>query len=156
MLLLLLYLIIFGFSGQDGEQSGGLSLYVSEKCAQIVNTLTGKNWTEQMLRSIAKFFEHPIRKFAHFSEYTCMGMLVYVLWSPWIKRGAGLYLLTVAWVFFSAVIDEAHQFFVPGRYCSFADVLLDSAGGIFGLLLCILTVKLNEKRKHKKKRIASK
>ena len=140
-LLILLYLVIFRFSGQDGEESGILSLYVSEKCVKIVNTISGKNWTEQMLDGMAKFFEHPLRKLAHFSEYACMGVLVCILWSPWLNRGKKLYFLTAAWVFLSAAADEFHQSFVPGRYCSFADVLLDTLGGSFGILICIWCMK---------------
>lgn len=49
-------------------------------------------------------------------------------------------MLTAAWVFLSAAGDELHQYFVPGRYASFLDVLLDTWGGVCGMLFCILTV----------------
>lgn len=29
------------------------------------------------------------------------------------------------------ILDEFHQFYVPGRYCSFKDFLIDSAGILF-------------------------
>ncbi len=32
VLLLVLYVLIFGFSAQDGEQSGSISQIISEKC----------------------------------------------------------------------------------------------------------------------------
>ena len=150
-LLALLYLAIFGFSGQTGEESGSLSFYISEKCAEIVNALAGQHWTEQMLNSVALYFEHPIRKLAHFTEYACMGILVYTMWVPWKKPGRRLYMLTVIWVFLSAAADELHQFFVPGRYCSFADVLLDTLGGCFGILVCVLSAKVFTKRRKAQK-----
>lgn len=137
-LLALLYLVIFSFSAQDGEQSGSLSMMISEKCAEILNSLSGKHWSEAVLAGWAEYFEHPLRKLAHFSEYACMGVLVYILWSQWMRRGKGLYLLTVLWVFVSAAGDEFHQLFVPERYGSFADVLLDTCGGAFGMLFCIM------------------
>lgn len=149
-LLFLLYLIIFEFSGQDGEESGSLSLFISEKCAEFVNAIGNKHWTEQMLQSMAVYFEHPIRKLAHFSEYACMGVLVHSMWRPWIDRNKRLYLLTVCWVFVSAAVDEFHQSFVPGRYCSFADVLLDTCGGIFGIFICIWFCKIVTAVKRKK------
>ncbi len=34
-----------------------------------------------------------------------------------------------------AVLDEIHQFFVPGRFCSFQDVLADTAGLLLALWL---------------------
>ena len=142
LLLFWLYILIFGFSGQDGEESGNLSLTISEKCVEVINSLAGNPWSGQRMESIALYFEHPLRKLAHFTEYACMGILVYVLWSPWIKKGKGLTALTVAWVFVSAALDEVHQFFVPGRYCSFWDVLLDTWGGFCGVLLCLLLLKV--------------
>lgn len=142
VLLLALYLIIFGFSAQDSEQSGSLSQLISEKCVEFINRLSGRHWSQVFMENLAEYFEHPIRKLAHFSEYACMGILVYALWSQWLKQGRRLYLLTVAWVFLSAAADEFHQLFVPGRYGSFWDVCLDTCGGAFGLLLCVLAGRL--------------
>lgn len=141
-LLVLLYIMIFSFSEQDGEQSGSLSQMISEKCAELINVLSGRHWSEAVVAGWAEYFEHPIRKMAHFMEYACMGVLVYVLWSQWLRRGKRLYGLTVLWVFLSALGDEIHQLFVPGRYGSFADVLLDTCGGTFGMLLCIWLYRL--------------
>lgn len=149
ILLLSLYVLIFGFSAQDGEQSGSLSMLISEKCVELLNTLSGKHWSQVFMENLAGYFEHPIRKLAHFSEYTCMGILVFMIWSQWLKRGKKLYLLTVLWVFVSAAADEFHQYFVPGRYASFADVCLDTCGGAFGVLLCVLVLRIWGKRRGK-------
>ena len=137
-LLCLLYSVIFSFSAQDGTQSGNLSMMVSEKCVELFNSLTGRGWTESVIKNLAAYFEHPIRKLAHFAEYALMGVLVYILWRQWMMRGRKLYLLIVLWVFVSATADEIHQFFVPDRWCSPGDILLDTLGGIFGLW-CIIT-----------------
>lgn len=66
ILLVLLYRLIFVFSGQDGEESGSLSAMISEKCAELLNAISGKHWTQNVLDSMAAYFEHPIRKLAHF------------------------------------------------------------------------------------------
>lgn len=142
LFLLLLYRIIFGFSAQDSEQSGSLSLMISEKCIELVNTISGKHWSDVVMGELAAYFEHPLRKLAHFTEYTCMGILVYTMWRPWKKRDKGLYGIVVLWVFISAAFDEFHQYFVPGRYSSFADVLLDTCGGIFGILISVFIEKI--------------
>ena len=139
ILLVLLYLLIFAFSGQDGEESGSL------------NAISGKHWTQNVIDSMAAYFEHPIRKLAHFSEYACMGMLLYGVWRPWKERNRKLYLLIVLWVFVSAGADEFHQLFVPGRYGCFADVVLDTCGGAFGLLVCVCVEKIVRRRKQKRK-----
>jgi len=141
-LLLLLYMVIFSFSAQDGEQSGSLSRIVSEKCAEVLGNLSRGKLSQAVLKSMADYFEHPIRKLAHFSEYACMGILVFILWSQWMRQGKRLKLLTVGWVFVSAAGDEFHQLFVPGRYGSFADVVLDTCGGAFGMLLCLFVLRI--------------
>lgn len=141
ILLILLYLLIFSFSAQDGEESGSLSQVISEKCVEIINNLSGRHWSDAVRSSLAEYFEHPIRKLAHFSEYACMGILVYVLWAQWTEKGKALYVLTIVWVLLSAAADEFHQLFVPGRYGSIADVLLDTVGGAFGMLLCVWSLK---------------
>ena len=147
VLLMLLYLMIFSFSEQDGEQSGTLSQMISEKCAELINVLSGRRWSDAVVAGWAEYFEHPIRKMAHFMEYACMGVLVYVLWSQWLQRGKRLYILTVLWIFLSALGDEIHQLFVPGRYGSLADVLLDTSGGTFGMLFCIFVYRLYRRRR---------
>lgn len=139
-LLGILYYTIFHFSAQDSGESGSLSRMISEKCVGILNSLSGAGWSDAAMAGMAEYFEHPLRKLAHFSEYACMGVLVYVLWSQWMRQGWRLRLLTAVWVFLSAAGDEFHQYFVPGRYASFADVMLDTCGGVFGMLFCICVV----------------
>lgn len=153
-LLLVLYVLIFFFSAQNGEESGGLSELISRKCVELLNALSGRNWTELFMEGLTEYFEHPIRKLAHFGEYAAMGVLVYGMWYPWRERIGGkrrLFLLTVCWVFVSAGADELHQAFVPDRYNSIWDVLLDTAGGCFGGALCWGATRLWAGRAKKKK-----
>lgn len=149
ILLFLLYMVIFGFSAQDGERSGGISYMISEKCVEFADTVSGKNWTNLVKKEMVGSLEHLIRKLAHFAEYTCMGILVYIMWRPWRKRGKGLYGLVILWVFLSASGDEFHQLFVPGRVGSFADVCLDTCGGAFGVMLCAVMERINGKMKYR-------
>lgn len=134
----LLYVLIFCFSEQDGDTSGGLSRMISEKCVELIKTLSGKDWSQAVMDAMAEYFEHPIRKLAHFAEYAVMAVFVYTMWRPWKERNKRLYLLVILWVAVSAAGDEMHQLFVPGRYGSAADVLLDTCGGAFGTWCCVL------------------
>lgn len=142
VMLFLLYVMIFSFSAQDAEQSGGLSHRISETCVEVVEDVAGKNWTDVVKKQLIDSFEHPIRKMAHFTEYCWMGILVYVMWRPWLERGRRLYWLIPVWVFLSAAGDEFHQLFVPGRHAGIEDVLLDTCGGLFGMILCICAEKI--------------
>lgn len=152
-LLVLLYLLIFSFSEQNGEESGNLSYYICERCIEILNSLSGRRWSDLMMQGMAEYFENPVRKFAHFAEYACMGILVYSFLAPWMLRGKRLYFVVIIWVFLSAAADEIHQLFVPGRCGSFWDVLLDTCGGVFGMFVCVMIGKWLSKRHFRIKQI---
>ena len=149
ILLLALYMMIFDFSAQDAEQSGSLSMRISENAVRFLSSFAGRGWTQAFQEELAAYFEQPIRKLAHFSEYACMAVLIYLVWSPWLKQRKKLYLLVILWVFVSGACDEFHQSFVPGRYCSFADVCLDTGGGVFGLLMCLAARWIRTRRRWK-------
>lgn len=140
-LLLILYLLIFSFSEQDGEESGRLSFYISRLGVEIWNKVVRGNWTEEILESMAHYWENPVRKFAHFAEYTVMGILVTGILNDWI-RNRKKYAWMLLWIFVSASMDELHQVFVPDRCGCFADVLLDTCGGAFGIFLFWLFLKI--------------
>lgn len=135
-LLLLLYSIIFVFSGQDGDTSGGISMAVSRQGVKIWDELTDAHMTPGMLEEKAVSFEHPIRKMAHFMEYALMGILTYNILNCYVDKKGKSYFLAVLWVCLSAALDEFHQYFVPGRWACLSDVLLDTCGGAVGALLC--------------------
>lgn len=161
--LVLLYVMIFFFSGQDGEASGSLSHRVTEVIVEQVGEITRKNWTDEIKASLVSFWENPVRKLAHFSEYTGMGILVFLIWIPWVTgtkwRGKAFRWngLVILWVFLSASLDEWHQTFVSGRSGNVFDVLLDTSGGCFGLMLCWIVMALvmgRSKRKESVKVVA--
>jgi VanZ family protein len=135
ILLSLLYVMIWGFSAQDGAESGGLSHAISEKVTDLLDAISRGDFTEEYREGLAAWLEHPIRKMAHFAEYAVMGVLMFGIWRPWIKMNKKTAILTIAAVCFSASVDELHQFFVPDRYPSVADVLLDTCGGATGLFV---------------------
>ncbi|MCM1569335.1 MAG: VanZ family protein [Roseburia sp.] len=140
--LFFLYCIIFIFSNQDGEVSGSVSYQVSKKCVELLGDVTDQNWNEERQNILAVYFEHPLRKLAHFTEFACMAALLYLLWRQWMDRGGRLFILVTVWVFLSAGLDELHQLFAPGRTASLSDVLLDTWGGIFGFLAGFLAERL--------------
>jgi VanZ family protein len=79
------------------------------------------------------------RKCAHLTEYAVFGFLCWrALRKPvkndlrsWSWKEAGLAVFLVA---LYAGSDEFHQSFVPGRDASIRDVMIDTIGGIVGLL----------------------
>jgi VanZ family protein len=84
------------------------------------------------------FIQFLIRKAAHLTEYAILAML---LWRA-LYRGTNLkvtmsILSTAVWIATTLVAagDEYHQSFVPSRGAAWGDVLIDSGGAIFGLLI---------------------
>ena len=155
---------IFGFSGQTGGESGGLSARVADVLVSVGDWLTGAVTMGEARAAAIEALQFPIRKAAHMSEYAVLALLVFAqlrLWpafsgtglpprgkleieasstpaSPW-----DLYLRTlrkaalVAWgcAALYAATDEVHQLFVPGRAGLFTDVLIDATGAAIGLLV---------------------
>ena len=64
-------------------------------------------------------------------------LFVSVLERKWDSRKITLSVLIVA---VYATLDELHQYFVPGRYMSFDDFLLDFTGVIFASLIYFVLI----------------
>ena len=146
-LLLCLYGIIFGFSGQDGTESSGLSSSLTIAILQFFRIVPKADFTIEQLTLIENM-EHFIRKAGHFSEYAAMGMLTFGIFSTLSQKLKKCFRFSILWVFVSAAADEFHQYFVPGRWASFLDVLLDTCGGFTGAGIVLLIVLLINKKAH--------
>lgn len=96
----------------------------------------------QMSQASIDLLHHLFRKTGHLTEYALLALL---LWRalrrpqksdrsarPWRWDEAGLSLTIV---FAYAASDEFHQIFVPSRTPLVSDVMIDTAGGVIGLLL---------------------
>ena len=79
-----------------------------------------------------------VRKAAHLIEYAILAML---LWRAIVRGANAERKMTILYVnlwlaaTLVAACDEYHQAFVPSRGAAWGDVLIDSGGAIFGLLI---------------------
>lgn len=148
VLLLCTFYIIFGFSSQDGKESGGISKritnFILEKSSKY-NSLEQTKKEEVSIRT-----ERIIRKIAHFSIYTLVGFLLMALFSTYenIKRKYQIYISAIIGILY-AISDEIHQSFTPGRGPKITDVFIDSLGVFFGMAVILLIVEIIN-RKNKK------
>ena len=139
------FLVIFRFSAQNAESSTEVSIGLAEKIARFFFVFSPEHTAGDVV-SLANYFEHPLRKLAHFLEYGVLGTLFSWGFVPVIKeirkaaggKSCGLYIKTTVLVFVLAALDEIHQFFVPGRYASVWDVVLDTFGSALFLFLVFL------------------
>lgn len=148
LLLLGTFYIIFGFSSQDGEKSGSISKRITEKIATLIPQIQEKSKLEK--ENIMNTMERIIRKMAHFSIYTVVGLLLMSLISTYNIKEKNRLIITLTTGIIYASSDEIHQSFVPGRSPMITDVVIDTMGVILGILLIILGKKIIKKyRKNK-------
>lgn len=72
-----------------------------------------------------------IRKLAHFTEFTCLGLLLSWFFAMKKRKMILPFLLGTA----AACLDETIQMFVPDRGPGLADVALDASSVLFGIVV---------------------
>ena len=133
ILIVLWMFVIFYFSAQAGDESASISNRVVIKIAETIHHHTLSNTEKE------KFIENfslTVRKLAHMIEYFILAILIYIFLREFYPKDKYLFLLVILLAVFYALTDEIHQLFVPGRYGSIIDVLIDSMGALFGTLMC--------------------
>ena len=136
ILLLCTFFIIFGFSSQNGEKSGGINRKVTET---ILKVSSNYNKLEEGEKEVVLHrTESIIRKIAHFSIYAVVGFLLMGLLSTYKIKDKWRIIITIIIGILYAMSDEFHQSFSPGRTPKITDVYIDTLGIILGALLVVL------------------
>jgi len=150
ILLLFLFGVIFRFSNQNGEQSTGISREITEKVTENVELI--QKLEEPEKERALLHTEVIIRKLAHFSLYTLVGILVMVLLKLYSlnEKKRILYSFCIGVIY--AMSDEIHQLFIPERTGQRTDVLIDSCGVAIGIMTVIVISKLIVKYKELNKK----
>ena len=139
-LLVLIFSMIFNFSSQDGETSSGLSTKITIAVTQNVKRIQMLEESEK--QQVLEKIEFIIRKLAHFSIYTLVGVLMMSLMSTYNIKGTNRIYISLIVGFIYACSDEFHQFFVPERSAMPTDVLIDTLGVSFGIALVLAVRKI--------------
>lgn len=132
---LCLMYMIYTFSAQDGAASSQLSYKVSYKIVETGGLLLGEHLEPWEIDSIATRFHGIVRKLAHMTEYFALAVSVAF---PLYVYGLRGFLLMLAAGFLCVAFacgDEYHQSLVAGRSPSKRDVLIDSFGIFWGIVL---------------------
>lgn len=140
--ILLLLVLMYTLSAQDGHASGALSERVTRFLAAAVNP--GFSGMSSETQDTVVTFLHPsVRKLAHFTEYTLLGMLLTGAFLCTFLRLRTRVLLALAAGGLCAAADEVHQLTVGGRCGQWTDVAIDFAGVALGVaLVCIARILL--------------
>ncbi|MBO5104374.1 MAG: VanZ family protein [Ruminococcus sp.] len=139
--------LIFCFSMENSSESSHRSRGVTE----FIVGFFADNYDDMSLsekKHLLSQAEHIIRKLAHYSVYTVLGLLLSLSVSSgkFLSRGT---LATLIFGFLYACSDEFHQYFVKGRACRFTDVMIDTGGVLTGILISVLLFRIYRYFKHK-------
>lgn len=144
-------IIIFIFSNQNGEKSGLTSRGFIRKIVEITGITNNLNETEK--EELIGNCQFVVRKLAHFSIYTILGINALGFINTYkkisLKKKIGITLL-FGWLY--ATSDEFHQMFSNGRTASPKDVCIDTLGVLFGIGVYLLIKKLMNKLKKTRKK----
>ena len=127
--------VIFGFSADTAEESSGLSMQAARFLAGLFIKDFRTLPPEERDR-IAAGMQFFVRKGAHMTEYAVLGILLFLTLTLWGIRHIVRTALSAGILY--AALDEYHQTFVPGRSGQIRDVVIDSLGLLFGILLILL------------------
>lgn len=133
-LLVLNLTFIWGNSLLPGEISGAISDWVKSVLALLLPIAEGGGSGGFL-----------VRKLAHFTEFTFLGMVLGWLFAMLNKSKIPAFLLGAL----AACVDETIQLFVPGRGPGIRDVCIDSAGVFTGIALLALMIHVQNWRKRK-------
>lgn len=125
----LICILIFMLSGQNGDSSGNLS-----------EGFTRGILPDFLSDEVVYVIEKIIRKVAHYSIYFMLGISSLLSVDYFNKGYAGEEFKTSVIIFASVILcflysltDELHQMYIPGRNGSFYDCLLDTFGAVSGI-----------------------
>ena len=137
--------VIFYMSNQpasvSSQHSGGVIEFLSNL------PFIGSIVTYMMKIDIAEFI---IRKGAHMFSYFLLAILLFMSNYDNKKNLLKVSLQSLIFTFLYACSDEFHQLFIIGRSGEFRDVLIDTSGGIIGILTLYFIIKFSKKSKELK------
>ena len=138
ILLGLTFASIFNFSSQDGQTSSGLSRKVARKIVDVFPYT--KNLSEKTKNKIVEKSQPNIRKGAHFSIYTLVGIFIMSFISTYKIHLKYKFLVSTLVGLLYAISDEIHQGYTPGRTPSIMDVGIDTCGVFLGIVLVLIVI----------------
>jgi VanZ family protein len=129
--------IIFLFSSQNAPESTQLSTVFTQNVIKFFASLMGIDLKWERIYYLSTQFDMLVRKSGHMFVYLILGLFVTNAFSYTIKNKSKLFNYSLLFCVLYSISDEIHQIFVPGRACRIFDILVDSIGILFGVLIII-------------------
>ena len=134
---------IFMFSAENGENSQKKSTTAIAKAITIALKITNKfgltneHPSETRIYQAAEVSDGPARNIMHQAEYFILAMLVMILVNILLNYNKYIlsFILTLIACIIFAYFDEFHQTFVIGRSGQLKDVVVDTTGMIYAIII---------------------
>lgn len=148
VILILWLIIIFMFSNQASDKSNTTSDHVTETITSTITTITKEGKiTKEKQKEININTRVIVRKTAHFLAFLILGIITFMVLKDINKLTIKyLILISISFCFIYACSDEIHQLFISGRTAQVLDILIDTIGASFGVLIMYLLKKKELKR----------
>lgn len=124
-------------TNSNGKSSGIIGVFI-EDTLEITNKygITSSYPNEEKLEKASQLLNTPLRKVMHAGVYFVLSCIIifmtnYLFHNKKILLSA---IITITFIVIAASFDEYHQTFVEGRTGAVKDVLIDTAGGVAGIL----------------------
>lgn len=140
VLIIINCITIFIFSAQQAEKSSNTSGKVVDVVMKKIEKKS--NISEQEEKNLREKISTIVRKTAHFSIYTCLGILTFLFTNTYEISNPKKVLYAILFCFIYACSDEFHQIFVSGRSGELRDICIDTCGATFGTLIAIAVIKI--------------
>ena len=146
--ILLLLAVIFGFSAEEGPESGAMSTLITTQIVHVADAIFPGDISAQQQMEIIENLNPLIRKLAHMSEYAVLAGAFFYFYRERKLRRRLVFILSLISTVIVAVSDEIHQLYVPGRDGALRDVGFDILGAaILLIIVYLLTPRTNKEMK---------
>ncbi len=147
LLTLLWMTVIFMFSAKNADDSTEQSSFITNILMNIFsNVYRNSDLSDKM--QIIESMSFAIRKAAHFSIYSVLGLLSFLSVYYLTKFSNKTPFISLLICFIYACSDEMHQLFVPGRSGQLRDVFIDFSGALLMTLIILAVRKIYRKIKN--------
>lgn len=148
LLTLIWMVVIFMFSAQNADDSTEQSSFVTNILMSIFSSVYRDSDISDKMQ-IIESMSFEIRKAAHFSIYSVLGLLSFLSVYYLTKFSNKTPFISLPICFIYACSDEIHQLFVPGRSGQLRDVFIDFSGALLMTLIILVIRKIYRKIKTK-------
>ena len=151
---LLWIVFILGNSLRTGEQSSEQSATIVETVQRVAKVIAPESKIANATGDAYDRLHGVVRACAHAGEFAVLGALLCWCYFAYTFKLTYFH-FPVIFLFLFPTIDECLQGFVSGRSGELIDLILDTSGGLIGLLLAALSVAIGvliyERRRRKGK-----